>query len=328
MADYKESYLQELEAAQKQRDHFMEVFLDASRPIPERLAAFSEFGTFDTEQHVQEALQIFRDVNQDENLRAAALQGLIGRVSNDEALMDETIAMLQDTSAPAVLKQAALMVLQASSFSSPIFPDKRPAYLNALRKAVDKDDPVLKQAAMEYLALSNDGYIQRRLVEGLNDPKKEITKPEVAVQLLSYDLHADHFPILRKIAENPPNARAKKEALRNLGADPGSKDLLLRTLQNPNEDPEVRHACAVALEALNPGTVQSYAKDLVLDQSEDEELKAAMLNTITYSSDPGALNDRGFENKLDDAKEQRKSPALKKMYTEYKTVAQQNRSKK
>jgi hypothetical protein len=194
-----------------------------------------------------------------------------------------------------------------------------PAYLDALRSVIDDEDKALRETALESLALRSDEYVQRRLIEGLNDPGKEIIKPEVAIQLLSYDLHADHFPILRRIAENPPNARTKKEALRNLAADANSQGLLVKTLEDKNEDPETRHVCAVALQSLHPESLRPIAKDLILDENEDEELKAALLNTLRHTEDPKALgNDTEFEKKLDVVGQHCKSPNLKKVYSEYK----------
>jgi len=326
MADYKNKFRERLEVAQKQGAKSIDVFFDQSRNVQERLAAIKNFGTFNEHEHVQNALGILSDNNQNEDIRTAALEGLINEVGNNEKLMDEVISILKGESAPVKLRRAALSVLQANSFTSDVFSSKRPAYLDALRTVIDDDDKLLKQAAMEYLAMSNDSYLQARLIEGLNDPKKKITRPEVAIQLLSYDLHADHFPILRKLVENPPNSRTKKEALRNLAADPASKDLLLQTLQNKAEDPEIRHVSAVALESLSPGEVQSHAKKIILDDNENEELKAAMLNTLTFSADTGVLNDPDFENKLDSTHPQISSPNLKKMYSKFKSVVKQSKT--
>ncbi|ALI97725.1 hypothetical protein [Rufibacter tibetensis] len=328
MTDYKSAYRKQLEDAQARMAGSTEVFFDASKSLQDRLEAFKNFGTFNEEEHIRKGMEILHDDTQPEDLRAAILEGLINEVSRNEKLMDEVIVILRDASAPVKLRRAALTVLQASSFSSSIFPVKRPAYLNALRDLIDSADPILKQSAMEHLAMNNDSYIQSRLVEGLKEPDKEITPPEVAIQLLSYDLHAEHFPILREIAENPPNVRSKKEALRNLAADPDSRDLLLQNLQDPTVDPETRHVCAVALETVLPGDAQPYAKAIILDENEDEELKTAMLNTLTYSVETNALNDSEFKHKLENAKQQIASPNFKAVYSQYKSAAEQIKKNK
>ncbi len=328
MTDYKTQIKDQLETAQKQNINAIDIFLNQSIPESERLAAFKNSGIFKNADHVHKALEILRNKNQQVDIRAASLKGLIHEVSINDELMDEVISILNNTSEPVELRIVALSVLQATSFSSTIFPLKRPAYMNALRKLIDEKDSRLKEPAMEYLAVNKDSYIQSRLLEGLEDSSKKITEPEVAIQLLSYDLHAEHYPVLRKIANNSSNKNSKKEALRSLAADSESKDLLWKTLRDKSEDPEIRHVCAVALESLKPGEIQAYAKEVILDDGENSDLKTAMLNTLTYSAESGALSDVDFEKKLDDTEKHNSSPGYKKMYSEFKSIAQRIKSKK
>ena len=70
------------------------------------------------------------------------------------------------------------------------------------------------------LAQQKDGFAQKKLLEGLQDPSKALVPPEKALQLLGYDVHAAGFRAARTILENPPNPVAKQEALRLLAADP------------------------------------------------------------------------------------------------------------
>ncbi|EOR93424.1 hypothetical protein ADIARSV_3503 [Arcticibacter svalbardensis MN12-7] len=326
MDDYKTELLKQIENTKKQRASAIADFLNINKSDKERLTAFENFGTFNEEEDVQKAQLILRDDKQNGKIRAAALEGLVNEVGVNEKLMDEVISILNNEKPPIPLRSAALSVLQTTSFGSIVFPSKRPAYFNVLRKVVVEDND-LRAPAMEYLAMNNDAFIQKKLIDGLNEPKAAITKPEIAIQLLAYDLHAEHYPVLRKIATNPPNLQSKKEALRNLAADPDSKDLLWRTMQNTKEDPETRHACAVALENLNPGDIQVYAKKMILDPNENEELKAAMLNTLTFSMDAGALNDVDFKKKLDNVQKRVSSPGLRKMVADFKSSAEQRRAK-
>lgn len=319
MADYKDQLRKEIDNASRKNDESIAEFFDESKTVNERLNAFEKAGTFQAEDDVEKALNIMRDSGQNEQIRAAALRGLVHELEKSEQLIDEVIAMIKDETLPPVLRLAALTVAQINTFSSPLFEAKMPAYTNALRSVIDDKDKALRETATEYLALNSDEYVQRRLIEGLNNPQKEIVKPEVAVQLLSYDLHADHFPILRKLAENPPNARTKKEALRNLAADANSQDLLKKTLEDKTEDPETRHVCAVALQSLQPEALKPIAKDLILDENENEELKAALLNTLMHVEDKRELdNDTEFEEKLDKMCQHCQSPNLKKVYSQYK----------
>ena len=73
--------------------------------------------------------------------------------------------------------------------------------------------PQLRQRVLGLLAREKDGFAQRKLLQGLENPEKALVPPEKALQLLSYDIHADAYPVARKIVKKPPNANAKREAL-------------------------------------------------------------------------------------------------------------------
>jgi HEAT repeat protein len=286
MSEYKKQTLQALERAQQDRADKRAACFDDSRSLEERLRAFEQIGSILDQEFFGRALALVENAEANPRLRAAAIEKIAYLIGKDESLLDKVIFMLNDRTLPEELRQSALKVLQTNSFSSPIFPSKRPAYLAALRALIDDENKKLRETAIDYLALNRDEYVQRRLVEGLESPDKQITKPEVAVLYLGYDLHADHFPILRKLARNPPNEQTRREALRNLAADSDSKELLRETLANQNENPEIRHICAVALQNLDPASFRAEASRIIDDSSEDEELKVSLLNTMLHT--PGS----------------------------------------
>jgi HEAT repeat protein len=191
--------------------------------------------------------------------------------------------ILAEPSQPESVREAALRVLQINSFSSPTMLAHRPRYLRTLRGLIDDPSSSIRDSAIEVLAMNQDEYLQRRLIEGLEDPERRITEPEKAVQLLSYDLHAEHFPVLRRLAQDPPNQKTRMEALRNLGADAASADLLRGALANDSEDPEVRHLCAVALQRIDPTGFEAEADRIIGEESVEPELKVALLNTKLHT---------------------------------------------
>jgi HEAT repeat protein len=286
MSEFKKQTLQALERAQQDRADKRTACFDDSRSLEERLRAFEQIGSILDQEFFGRALVLVENAEANPRLRAAALEKIAYLIGKDESLLDKVIFMLNDRTLPEELRQSALKVLQTNSFSSPIFPSKRPAYLAALRALIDDENKKLRETAIDYLALNRDEYVQRRLVEGLESPEKQITKPELAVLYLGYDLHADHFPILRKLAMNPPNKQTRREALRNLAADSDSKDLLKKTLADQNEDPEIRHICAVALQNLDPASFRAEANRIIDERSENEELKVSLLNTLLHT--PGS----------------------------------------
>ena len=283
MSDYKNRVIGQLQDAERRRNERLDVCFDLTASVEERVTAFGNVGSLTEEGHFRQAMALVDDDTADERLRAVALEKSAQRIGADEQLIDRVIDMMNDSALPARLRRAAVRVVQVSSFASPIFPAMRPAYMGALRTLIDDEDRSLSDTAVEYLALSKDEYVQRRLIEGLEDPDREITEPEKAVQYLSYDLHADHFPILRRLVQHPPNEQTRREALRNLGADSDSVGLLQAHLDNREEAPEVRHLCAVALQNLDQPGFQAKANEIIEDDAEDDELKVALVNTLLHT---------------------------------------------
>lgn len=286
MSDYKKRALEAVEAAEQKSRKDLETAFDKRKPLHKRLAAFQNVGSIADEVVLRQALELVEDAKMDPQLRAAALAKIANQLGKDEGRLDRLTQMTVDKTLPDPLREAALKGLQANSFSSPTFLARRPAYLGALRALVDDDNKKLRETAIEYLAMNKDEYVQRRLLDGLESPKKKITKPELAVQYLAYDLHADHFPILRKLVQDPPNKKTRIEALRNLAADSESKDLLATTMADGAEDSEVRHLCAVGLQRLDPVGFDKSSARILRAAAEDAELKVALLNTKLHT--PGA----------------------------------------
>ena len=110
----------------------------------------------------------------------------------------------------------------------------------------------LRQRVLGILAREKDAYAQKKLLEGLRKPEKALLPPEKALQLLSYDVHADAYPVAREIVEHPPNPLAKREALRLLAADAASAPIFEKLVRDKNESVELRQLGAAALHALKP----------------------------------------------------------------------------
>ena len=103
---------------------------------------------------------------------------------------------------------------------------------------MDDPNPELRQRVLGLLAREKDGYAQKRLLEGLENPAKALLPPEKALQLLGYDVHADAYRLARKIVDKPPSEIAKREALRLLAADTSAKPVFEKILSDKNEAPD------------------------------------------------------------------------------------------
>ena len=288
--EYRRQYEEQIERAAEDQRQGYRVFSDRSRPAEERREALHRAAALRGQDEVNEAVDVILDRGEDPSLRASALRAIGIEVGKRHDLIDMVIGLLRDSAEPAEVRLAALRVLQQSSFRAATFNPKLPEYLDALRTIIDDSDASLRQQALEILAQEKDEYAQRRLLEGLKDPSVALVPPEKAVQLLGYDIHAEHYPILRDMVQNPPSPEAKQEAVRLLAADPTSKDLLMERLQDKDEVREVRIASAAALQSLAPAEFEEQAKQIVLDDDEYDDLRATAINALTHFANQEALS--------------------------------------
>lgn len=295
-------------------------FWDRSEPIATRVAALESFGPVDEQDELNRFIEVIHNEDEDVRVRLAALNKIGGRVEHIQTLVDVAVALLQDQKEAAELRMAALLILQRSSFRGPKFAPKRPEYLSALRAVVEDKDSKLRQRAIGILAKHKDGAVQQRLVEGLKDRSKALVSPAKAIQFLGYDIHAEHYPLLKQIVKDPPNRAAKKEAVRWLASDTSSKELLIELFTDKTEDPEVRSVSAVALQSLAPADFEAYAKRIALDDSEDEKLRATCVNALSHFANPASLReDAGFSQRLAHVQGQTASKQLREASGEYLT---------
>jgi hypothetical protein len=236
-------------------------------------------------------------------------------------LIDVTLALLADQSEPPLLRRAAFRVLQQSSFRTILFQPRRPEYLAVLRGVVTDADPQLRLLAIETLAVEKDGEVQTRLIEGLKNPSVALVPPEKAIEFLGYDLHGSYYPLLREMVETSPNPAARREAVRLLSADATSKDMLARLLQDKSEDAEIRTISATALQSIAPAEFEAQAKQIALDEEEDDDLRAVCLSALDYFGDQESLNrDEEFNRGIDRLSSRAQSGALESASGELKSA--------
>lgn len=215
--------------------------------------------------------------------RVAAIGAVPRDVFARPAVVDALIAVLDDGTAAAVVRRAALAELAALSFAVADFAPYTAQYRIALRAAATDPDPALAEDALEVLALGKDEYAQRILVSGLEDPGSATIPPVRALQLLGNDLHSGQYPLLRRIATTAGDIDERIAALRLLAADSDSTELLQRIVVDRSEDVAARTTSAVALNAADPGAFAAAARDIVLDPDDDDDLRAVCLTALAVA---------------------------------------------
>ena len=218
----------------------------------------------------------------------AFVEAPLAAIESEES-MQAALNVLRDGNQPIKVRLAALQSLQAASFSVLVFEPHREDYLATLREIVDDPDEELRTRVLGILMREKDGYAQKRLLEGLQDPEKALVPPEKALQLLSYDVHAEAYPVAREILKKPPNADAKREALRLLAADANSAPVFERLMRDKDEDREIRQISAAALQAVKPKRFHEQARELLLDKKEYDDIQATALTALTQFGDQKAV---------------------------------------
>jgi len=219
---------------------------------------------------------------------AGLVESPLDACASDENLQ-AVLDILRNRNEPVEVRLAALQSLQAASFSVNAFESSRGDYTLALRQVAEDPNPELRQRVLGLLAREKDGFAQKKLLAGLKNPEKALVPPEKALQLLSYDVHAETYAAARAIVSNPPNAMARREALRLLAADATSAPMFEKILRDKDERAEIRQIAASALQALKPAKLQAHARELLLDTSEYEDIQATSLTAVTQFGDGAAI---------------------------------------
>ena len=316
-SEYRKQYTEELKRQTEKQPGYHE-FLNRSNSLSQRLEALAGSTKSLTEEELANTINIIRDQEEEPELRVLALKAIGRDIGNRDESINLLLELLKEKTESREVRMAALQVLQMLSFISPLFMSKRPEFLAALRSIVDDPDSKIRQAAIEILALEKDEYVQRRLNEGLDDPSKALVNPAKAIQLLGQDVHAELYPRLREIVQNPPSPAAKEEAVRLLVGDPESKELLIELLRNKEEKLKIRTLSAVALQSLDPTEFTEQAKQIVLDNAEDHRLRLTGLNGLTHFADrPSLSGDPEFHEGLERLRKKSTSKQLKNAAARY-----------
>lgn len=228
------------------------------------------------------AVVIATSRNEPTKARVAAMAQVAPAVCDNDKKFQSLLKVLQNTSEPISVRLAALQAIQAASFAVVQFESCRGDYLAALRSVAADSDPELRQRVLGLLAREKDGFVQELLLKGLQDPERALVPPEKALQLLSYDIHSDAYPVARNIVRNPPNDAAREEALRLLAADSASKLLFEEVLRDKEETKEARQIAASALQTIAPNEFQTYAKQILLDSKDYDDIQATSLTALTH----------------------------------------------
>jgi HEAT repeat protein len=252
-----------------------------------------------TKRSARSALSVGTNTRRTAKERIAALAEAPLAVCESDKDLQAMLNVLRNQDEPVEVRLAALKSLQAASFSVIAFESCRGDYLATLRQVAEDPNPELRQRALGLLARKKDGFAQKKLLEGLKNPDKALVPPEKALQLLSYDVHAEAYSAARAIVNKPPNDDARREALRLLAADASAAPLFEKLLLDKNELREIRQIAASALHALKPEKLQEHAREILLDKSDYDDIKATSLTALMQFGDEALGKDKALLKSVD-----------------------------
>ena len=179
--------------------------------------------------------------------------GRLTRLEGPDAIPETALQRLADPDESPVVRLAALKLLQQLQIFSSVADEWRPAFIEALRAALD--EPKLQKAAREILSAFKDRQTQELLLEGIRKPRQALVPADHALRLLSSDIHADVLDVARRLATDQQSRKNKPvflQALRILGSDPGSVPRLEKVLASDAHSIDARRLAATALSHLAP----------------------------------------------------------------------------
>jgi hypothetical protein len=280
-ADYRKQYGEQLRNSASKRPNYTEA-IDGAADAATRKRALQAGARPQNDDERLLALSVGLDRSNDAGVRIDALKAAAAGNAISESAFHDLLNLLRDRTEQGAVRLGALRILQAATFSSLTANAERPAFLDVLRGLVDDDHRELREQALELLAVEKDDYAQRRLIESIESRSDALISSEKAIQLLGYDVHADHYSLLQDVVQRDYRTDAKREAIRLLGADPTATPLLREVLRNRMQSTELRNASAIALQALAPDLFVQDALDILADSQEADDVRAACMTGLDH----------------------------------------------
>ncbi|WP_130855054.1 tyrosinase family protein [Olivibacter jilunii] len=276
-----ESLKADIKKAKDQNRRALESFVK-STDTNDLMAFLNNMDMLTDPESIKKAIEILRNRKNETGIRVSALVKLLEAISLDENLIKYVLSLLTDKREPLDLRKEALRTIETMSFTSPVFPALQPEIIQAFRGLINDYDHEIRRDAIAYLAKSNDEFLQRTLINGLQNHEEAVVSEEMAVHFLGYDIHAGIYPLLQKIVKTSSNDNSRAEALYLLAGDPQAKELLRSVFSDRNELFDVRKNSLLALKQQSPEDFLELAQKAVLDSDESENIRAISFNVLSH----------------------------------------------
>jgi hypothetical protein len=217
----------------------------------------------------------------DERAKSSAASRSVSPRADLSERIPQLLATLRDAAQPVAARIAALKAISAARFLGGPFAPYRVDFLNTLRQLAQPGiDRELCESALAILAVEKDPDAQQRLRSGLQTPQSALVSPASALQLLSYDDHANVADLALDAFHKSADLATKEAALRVLATDAKSQDLFAKLLQDKSQPRSLRALSVTGLNYLNPQKFAELAQNIVKDHTDYEDIRASALGAL------------------------------------------------
>ncbi|NQX38824.1 Common central domain of tyrosinase [Pedobacter steynii] len=273
------------------------VFLNSGLPLEERLSAASNARIEELDEF-NALLNIIKDQSEAEQIR---IQSIRLADKTNEQFLDTGLTVLKDGSEPETLRSELIHAVSNAKRSNLHFPSRQPEFFNTLRGLMKSDSPLLRSQSIEILSANQDEAVQEFLVEDLSKEENALMPKKDAIAFLAQNPKPQHTDLFLKAFEQDNNEEVKIAALKAMGKDQASVDLLKNVVLK-GKSFKIREAGALALHQLDTETMNNLAVQIITQPAKgihktffsnlapgEADFKAGLLNMLTFTGDINQL---------------------------------------
>lgn len=239
------------------------------------------------------------------------LDDMLVRADTFETAVRLLLDILADDAVGPERQLTAIERLGGATFQVVAFAPFRAEFIERLRELAESPDKRIRFAALDRLTLDDDEVGKQLVRESLDGTRSPLVPPATATRFLARDEHGDAMPLFRELARTA-SPRVREEAVRALAVDPESVDLLATISADKTEGPKVRELAAMSLKANSPERFAEVARELVLDEDDDDQLRNAALSALAYTAEAAeAIDSDAFGEDLNRMKDATTSRTLR-----------------
>lgn len=238
-----------------------------------------------------------------------------------ETNIERLLTIAADVSEAVAVRVQAIDRLNEIAFDLQAFAPYNARFIALLKQLCTDKSATIRLAAFRRLSLSLDRETRDLLQQSVLDQSKKLIPDKAAATLLSFDAHVSSRDTLRSLTEHA-DAAVRRVAIRGLAGDSGSADLLEAIAVDTNEDSKVRQSAALSLKVASPKRFAALAKQVVVDDSEDDGLRSLAMSALAHGAEVRNIaSSADFSRELDAVSEKAKSRSLKKSIKLFKALS-------